>query len=71
MKKNIDEFNIDIDNFDDEKTLQLMNSLKQAILKVKPPTGNINEYSPVRSSLKKYKGSLVIFNEELNIFEYY
>lgn len=52
----------------DEK---LMASLKQAILKIKPPIGNINEYSPVRQPLKKYKGSLVIFNEETQEFNYY
>jgi hypothetical protein len=52
----------------DEK---LMLSLKQAILKVKPPNGNTNSYSPIRQSLKKYKGSLVVFNEDSKEFEYY
>lgn len=49
---------------------KLMNSLKIAILKIKPPTGSTNKYSPVRTPIKKYKGSLVIFNEEQNEFKY-
>jgi hypothetical protein len=50
---------------------KLMASLKQAILRIKPPKGNTTNYSPVRQSLKKYKGSLVIFNEDSKEFEYY
>lgn len=55
-------------NISDDK---LMNSLKIAILRIKPPAGNTNKYSPVRTSMKKYKGSLVIFNEQQEEFKYF
>lgn len=49
----------------------LMNSLREAIKRIHPPSGNINNYSPVRRSLKKYKGDLVIFNESTKEFNFY
>lgn len=50
---------------------KLTNSLEIAISKIKPPAGSKNKYSPVRTSVKKYKGSLVIFNEEQKEFKYW
>lgn len=50
---------------------KLMDSLRQAINRINPPAGKINNYSPVRQSLKKYKGNLVIFNEVTKEFNYY
>jgi hypothetical protein len=49
----------------------LMDSLRQAILRIQPPSGKTNKYSIVRGSLKKYKGSLVVFNEITKEFNYY
>lgn len=50
---------------------KLMDSLNQAIKRIQPPSGKTNSYSPVRQSLKKYKGDLVIFNETTKEFNYY
>lgn len=50
---------------------ELMNCLKNAINKINPSAGKTNAYSPVRQPLKKYKGSLVVFNDELKEFQYY
>jgi len=47
----------------------LMTSLRLAIAKLK--TKNTKEYTPVRQSLKKYKGNLLVFNEETHEFNYY
>lgn len=49
----------------------LINSLQEAIKHVRPPSGNINSYSPVRRCLKKYKGDLVVFNESTQELNYY
>ncbi len=50
---------------------ELLNSLREAIKRIQPPSGKTNNYSPVRQPLKKYKGSLVVFNEDTKEFNYY
>jgi hypothetical protein len=50
---------------------ELMDSLRKAINKIKPISGTTTNYSPVRQPLKKYKGSLVVFNEQTKEFNYY
>lgn len=50
---------------------ELMNSLRDAINKIRPISGTTTKYSPVRQSLKKYKGSLVVFKEATQEYNYY
>ena len=49
---------------------ELLKSLETAIEKMKSGRSIVSSYSPVRQSLKKYKGNLTVKNDKGDIFYY-